>query len=144
MTTNEPPPSSGEPTPPTPPTPPSYGSAPQLPSYPSQEGAPPPPGYYPPNAPGGYGPPQSNKKAMWSMILGIISLLCCGIITGPVAIFLSSAAKKEIAASGGVQGGAGQAKAGLILGIIGIVGWLAYIVLVLSTGGFEFSTSTSS
>lgn len=77
------------------------------------------------------------------MILGIVSLFCCGVVTGPVAIILSTQAKNEIAASGGTQTGAGQAKAGLILGIIGVVGWIIYIAIVATSGGFEFSSSTS-
>ncbi|MCW2830602.1 MAG: hypothetical protein JWP31_1294 [Aeromicrobium sp.] len=63
------------------------------------------------------------------MIAGIVSLFCCGVILGPVAIALSTQAKNEIAATGGVQPGSGQAKAGLILGIVGIVGWVIFLVL---------------
>lgn len=145
MTTNEPPPYPGEPNPstndpqnPPPPAgePPSYGSAPPPPgAYPPPPagGYPPPPGGYPPPAPGGYGAPlESNKKALWSMITGIISLFCCGVVLGPVAIVLSNQAKSEIAATGGVQSGAGQAKAGFILGIIGIVGWVLFLLVRLS------------
>jgi hypothetical protein len=56
------------------------------------------------------------------MILGIVSLVCCGVglITGAGAIVLSIMSKKEIEASGGLQTGEGMATAGLILGIIGI------------------------
>ena len=127
MTTNEPPPEG----PPSTPTSglPSYGSTPPPPG-----GYPPPPGgHQPPPAPGGYGAPmENNKKALWSMITGIISLFCCGVVLGPVAIVLSNQAKAEIAATGGAQPGAGQAKAGFILGIIGIVGWLIVLVIRLS------------
>ncbi|WP_332663632.1 DUF4190 domain-containing protein [Aeromicrobium sp.] len=144
MTTNDPPPYPGEPNPSTnnpqnPPPLPSYGSTPEPPpgSYPPPPPGsypPPPPGGYPPPAPGGYGaPPESNKKALWSMITGIISLFCCGVVLGPVAIVLSNQAKSEIAATGGAQPGAGQAKAGLILGIIGIVGWVIFLLVRLST-----------
>jgi hypothetical protein len=77
--------------------------------------------------------PSSNQKALWSMILGIVSLLCCGVITGAAAIILSQQAKKEIAASGGLQSGSGQAQAGFILGIIGValtvLGLIGYAVL---------------
>jgi len=75
---------------------------------------PPPPGY------GGYAVPQQNKKALWAMILGIVSVLCCGIFAGIPAIILGNQAKGEIAASGGAQTGAGMAQAGFILGIISI------------------------
>lgn len=123
MTSNEPPPYPGQSNEPTPP--PSYGSTP-----PPAGGYPPPGGGYPPPAaPGGYGAPlESNKKALWSMILGIISILCCGLVTGPIAIVLANQAKGEIAATGGVQPGAGQAKAGFILGIIGIVLWVLGLI----------------
>ena len=108
-------------------TPPPYPSTPPPPAY----GAPPPPGYgYP--AGGGYAVPAGNKKALWSMILGILSLFCCGVVTGVVAIVLSQQAKREIAASGGMQRGAGQAQAGFILGIIGIVLSLLLAVSYLS------------
>jgi len=70
---------------------------------------------------GGAAVPAQNQKAMWSMIAGIVSLLCCGVILGIVAIILSIQGKKEIEASGGYQSGAGMAQAGLILGIVGIV-----------------------
>lgn len=93
---------------------------------------PPPP---PPGMPGGYGTggyaqPQNNKKALWSMILGIVGLVCCGLLAGIPALVLGSMAKKEIDASGGAQTGRGMATAGVVLGIIAIV------VSVLSIIGF--------
>jgi hypothetical protein len=83
--------------------------------------------------------PGSNKKALWSLILGILSLFCCGVVTGIVAIVLSQQAKQEIRASGGLQTGEGQAQAGLVLGIIGIAITVVGIVVVFASG--DFSTS---
>lgn len=40
--------------------------------------SPPPP---PPPGPGGYAMPQTNQKALWSMILGIIIALTTGAFT---------------------------------------------------------------
>ena len=81
---------------------------------------PPPPSYGGPTYGGSAAVPAGNNgKATASMVLGIVSLFCFGIVTGIIAIVLSVQAKKEIAASG--QGGASMAKAGLILGIIGVV-----------------------
>lgn len=71
------------------------------------------------------------------MILGILSLVCCGVITGIVAIVLSQQAKREIAASGGMQTGAGQAQAGFVLGIIGIALSVIGVVVVLGTRNFS-------
>lgn len=103
---------------------------------------PPPPGggSYPPPPPGGggYAQPQSNKKALWSMILGILGLVCCGVFAGVPALILGNMAKKEIAASGGAQTGGGMAKAGFILGIISIAMTVIYIILY-ATGALTFS-----
>ena len=122
--------SGGTPPPPPPPPPPPYGAPPGY-------GAPP-PGYgYP--AGGGYAVPGSNKKAMWSLILGILSLFCCGVVTGIAAIVLSQQAKQEIRASGGVQTGEGQAQAGLVLGIIGIAITVLGIVVFAASGNFSTS-----
>jgi hypothetical protein len=131
MTTNEPWPKSDDPS-----------STSGLPSYGSQ---PPPPGGYPPQAPGGYGAPaQTNKKALWSMILGIVSLVCCGFFAGIPAIILAMIGKKEIAASNGSQTGGGMATAGLILGIIAIAWSVIYLILVLvGAVDLDFSSSTS-
>ena len=129
--------SGATPPPPPPPPPPPYGSAPPPYGAPPGYGAPP-PGYGYPTA-GGYAVPGSNKKAMWSMILGILSLFCCGVVTGIAAIVLSQQAKQEIRASGGVQTGEGQAQAGLVLGIIGIA-ITGVGVLVFAASG-DFSTS---
>lgn len=118
MTTNEPP-FSNDPNQPggLPP----YGSGGDVP--------PPPPGGYG-YGDGGYGaPPEQNKKALWSMILGIIGIVCCGFFTGIPALILAQQAKKEIVASGGRQTGSGQATAGLVLGIISIVFGVIGIIL---------------
>lgn len=102
---------------------------------------PPPPGQ---PGPGGYGyqaVPQTNQKALWSMIVGLVSLVFCGIVLGIVAIVLGSSARKEIAASGGMQTGEGMAKAGVILGAIGIVVTIGVVVFVLTTGVFTTTTN---
>ncbi|MCK5890637.1 MAG: DUF4190 domain-containing protein [Aeromicrobium sp.] len=122
MSTNEPNDTSGLP---------SYGSTPP------PEGGYPPPGSYPPQAPGGYGmPSKTNGKAIASLVLGIVSLFCFGLITGILAIVFSRLATQEIESSQGTQTGAGMAKAGLIMGIIGLVLWAAYLLLVL-TGALD-------
>ena len=91
---------------------------------------PPPPGGYGYGVGPGYGdapPPGNNQKAVWSLVLGIIGLLCCGPLT-IAAIVLGNLAKAETAASG--QAGGGMAQAGFVLGILGLVLWLMYVVLV--------------
>ncbi len=100
-----------------------------------------------PSAPSGQpvGQPQTNKKAIWSLVTGILSVTCCGIFGAVAALILSNLAKKEIAASNGTQTGGGMATAGLVLGIISLIGTVIYIIL-LATGAatLDFSGSTSS
>ncbi|MGH2719497.1 MAG: DUF4190 domain-containing protein [Actinomycetota bacterium] len=98
----------------------------------------PPPGgppSYPPPGGYGYGPPappgsQSNGMALASLILGIVAIIANVIfIPSILAIIFGSRAMKNIAASGGAMGGAGMAKAGRILGIIGLIITLGVIIL---------------
>ncbi|HEX4470457.1 MAG TPA: DUF4190 domain-containing protein [Nocardioides sp.] len=81
----------------------------------------------PPPPPSGtpYGssqPAQANSsKATWSLVCGIIGLLCFGIILGPVAIVLGRQAQRE-----GRPGGI--AKAGEILGYVDVVFFVVGII----------------
>ena len=88
----------------------------------------------PPDASGryGYAQPKTNQKAIWSLVLGILGLVCCGFLAGIPALILGNMAKKEIAASGGAETGAGMAQAGFVLGIIAIVLGVLGLVLVLA------------
>lgn len=102
-----------------------------------------PPSYGDPLTPptGGY-PPAGNKKALWSMIVGIASLalgLFCGplIIGSVVAIVLGTIARGEIKRSNGAQTGAGQALTGIITGSIMVVLFVLAVIL-LATGVVEY------
>jgi hypothetical protein len=90
--------------------------------------------------PPGYQPPESNKKALWSLILGIVGLVCCG-FAAIAAIVLANQARNEIRMSGGAQTGGGQAQAGLILGIVGCALWALGLVFYLIVGIATSSTS---
>jgi len=106
------------------------------------EPPPPPPQYGAPQPPYGGMPQKTNTKAIWSLVLGIVGLLCCGFFTGIPAIILGNSAKKEIAASGGAETGAGMAQAGFILGIIALV--LMVLGIIAFAGGLvTLPTSTS-
>jgi hypothetical protein len=84
-----------------------------------------------------------------ALVVGIISPilgLCCAIIglVGIVAVVLGRNAQKEIAASNGRLTGEGMAKAGVILGIIGIslgvlMTILNVVLLVLGDGTIDFN-----
>jgi hypothetical protein len=112
--------------------PPAYGQ-PQ-PGY----GAPPPPAYGQPQY--GGGTPGSNQKALWSLILGILGLVCCGIFTGIPAMILGRSAQGEIARTG--QTGAGMAKAGFILGIVSVV-FTVLAILLYALGALSVNGSVS-
>ena len=102
---------------------------------------PPPPGGQYGGQPG-YGAPQAtNKKAIWSLVLGILGLVCCGFFTGIPALILGNNARKEIAAGQGT--GSGMATAGVVLGWISIAFGILYLILVL-TGNFYFNIDTGS
>lgn len=87
-------------------------------------------------------PPGNNKKAVWSLVLGILGLLCCGFFTGIPALILGKQAQNEIDASGGMQTGRGMATAGFVLGIIAIVFGVIGVILY-ATGALTFDTTTS-
>ncbi len=60
---------------------------------------PPPPPQYGAPMPGA--PGANHPRATLILVLGILSIPCCGLFTGIPAIILGNTAKKEIAASGG-------------------------------------------
>ena len=107
-----------------PPPPPAEGSPPPPPP-PDAPWQSPPPGPGQPGAPVGS---PTNQKATWALILGILGPLCCGIFTAIPALILGIVARKEIDASGGRQSGGGMAIAGIILGIVGIIVSVVFIV----------------
>ncbi len=102
-----------------------------------QGGTPPPPGA--PPFPNPVGPPTSqqiqyvqvaaaktNGYAIASLVLSLVGL--CG-IGSILAIVFGNMAKKEIAARG--EGGLGLAKAGIIIGWIGLAGVVLYVLVVI-------------
>jgi hypothetical protein len=107
-------------------------------SYGSQ---PPPPGYGAPV----YGPPPpSHPQATTILVLGILSLVLCGILGIPAWV-MGNRALREIDASGGAIGGRSQVQAGrvcgivatvfLILGVVFLVGLFALLIVgSVSTG----------
>jgi putative exporter of polyketide antibiotics len=113
-------------------------------SYSNQPPPPPPPGGYGGDQyGGGYAAPKTNQKAIWALVTGILSVICCGIFAGIPALILGNSAKKDIAASGGTQTGSGMAQAGFILGIISIALTALYLILLVTGhAGFHFNTNS--
>jgi hypothetical protein len=98
---------------------------------------PPPPAYGAP--PPGAAAAGNNSKALWSMILGIVGLVCCGLFAGVPAIILALSARKEIERTG--QAGSGMATAGLVLGVISVI-WGVISLILIATGNFYFNVGS--
>ena len=112
------------------------------PSQPPNQAYPPPP--YPPYQP--QQPYQPNpyfmpdprqaeveaaaKRATTAMILGIISLFCAGIVLGIIAIVMGAQARAVLSKA---QAPSGKALAGIILGIIGLVGAIIAMIFWFPT-----------
>lgn len=92
---------------------------------------------------GGYARPRTNQKAVWALVLGILSILCCGLFAGIPALVLGNGAKKDIAASGGAETGSGMAQAGVVLGIISLALTALYVILLV-TGVLTFPSGNTS
>lgn len=101
---------------------------------PPQQGYEPRPGYAAPGlgaAPGGFGPPNvmgaECKDAQTALIVSIVGFFCCGVVLGPVAIFLGLKAKNMIRMNPGMQGDQ-KATAAIAIGSLEIVIFLFYVL----------------
>ncbi|RAO41583.1 Peptidylprolyl isomerase [Micromonospora saelicesensis] len=89
------------------------------------------PGYAPPGYPPqypGYGypqPPKTNGMAIAAFVLALIGFTSC--ITAPIGAILGHVAQKQIRLSG--EGGAGMAKAAIIVGWI-LTGFLVLVIAI--------------
>jgi hypothetical protein len=103
---------------------------------------------YPPQPPygqqpyGGYPPPQNHPSATTSLVLGIISLVACGLLTGIPAMLMGRSALRDIRSQPGRYGGEGVARAGFWTGLVGTA-WSA-VVTVLVLGVFSFGGAVHS
>jgi len=68
----------------------------------------------------GQQPQTASTQAIIALVLGLLSLICCGIL-GPFAWYLGSQELKAIAAGSSPAAGEGLAKVGMILGILGTI-----------------------
>lgn len=63
--------------------------------------------------------PQNSGLAVWSLVLGILSLVCVGFLAGVPAVICGHVARSRIGKSAGAMSGEGLALAGLITGYVG-------------------------
>ena len=86
-----------------------------------------------PTAPVVPGPVSPSGKteplALWSFILSLVGLLCCGPVVAIGGIICGHLALSKFNQQPQLQG-RGLAMAGLIIGYLGAVGWLIYIVFM--------------
>ena len=112
----------------TPPPPPAGGWQPQVP-------------YGAPQLPA-YGPvPPDHPKATTVLVLGILSVVVCGVIA-PFAWVMGNQVIREIDASGGAVGGRSNANVGRILGMVVSILMIAVLVMGLAGIVVYFATST--
>ena len=82
--------------------------------------------------------PPNSSKATTSLVLGIVSIVLCGLFLGVPAMILSRQAKREIVESQGRLGGDGLATAGFVTGLIGTI-WSVLaailVVVLIAVGG---------
>ena len=75
---------------------------------------------------------EIKSQAVTSLIVGIISIFCCGIVLAPFAIYRGAKAKRLIDESGVGQEHRGMATAGFIIGIVSlalnVIGLVFYIL----------------
>ena len=88
------------------------------------------PSQYEGNAQGQYGSkPPGSDMATWSLVLGILSLLCIGMLGGIPGIIMGINAKNKLEATGHPTG---TATAGIVTSIIGSIFWLIVGLAMLS------------
>ena len=81
----------------------------------------------------------TEPLAIWSLVLGVLSLVCCGFILGIPAVICGHLALSKFQKDPQLQG-KGLATAGLIIGYVAIAFWLIYVVFF---GGASFIKSIS-
>jgi hypothetical protein len=84
--------------------------------------------------------PQTENKAVLSLVLGLSSLACIGVVAGLPAIVLGALARRDIDRSNGTLQGRALAVAGIISGLFGTgLG----VVMLLWLMGAAFAPSTT-
>lgn len=85
-----------------------------------------------PPIPGTPAQSKSSALAIWSLVLGILSLTCFSIFSAIPGVICGHKALSKIKRSGGALTGQGLAIGGLITGYIGIIWALVFIPIMLA------------
>lgn len=78
-----------------------------------------------------HGPKTNAPGAVQALVYGLVGLVFCGVILGPVALSKASSAKAAMAADP-TLGGEGLATAGTVLGIVDLVLFVVYLMIRVS------------
>ncbi|MEJ2157525.1 MAG: DUF4190 domain-containing protein [Desulfobacteraceae bacterium] len=65
-------------------------------------------------------PPRTSALAVWSLVLGILGLLCFSFLAGIPAVICGHMGRSKIKDSQGALKGEGMALAGIIMGYLGL------------------------
>ena len=106
---------------------------------------PPPPQYGAPQPPPGAVPPKKSGMAIAALVLGILGVIPCFwgcFVFSLLGVIFGRLGRKDIAESGGQKTGEGFAKAGFILGCVGIALGALYWILV-ATGAVDITYTSS-
>lgn len=76
--------------------------------------------------------PKNSPLAIWSLVLGILSLTCFSILSAIPGVICGHKALSKIKQSGGTLTGQGLAIAGLVTGYLGIVWAMIFIPMMLA------------
>ena len=76
-------------------------------------------------------PPKTSALAVWSLVLGILSLLCFTVFAGIPGVICGHKALSRIKKSGGTLSGQGLAIGGLVTGYLGIA-WAVVVIPLLA------------
>jgi hypothetical protein len=85
-----------------------------------------------PPLPGSASQPKNSALAIWSLVLGILSLTCFSIFSAIPGVICGHKALSRIKQSGGALTGQGLAIAGLVTGYLGILWALVVIPMMLA------------
>lgn len=83
--------------------------------------------------------PPNDGQAVAALVLSIAGLFVCPVIPSIIAIVLGRSAERRIKESRGTLGGEGLARAGWIIGIVGVVTGVLFVIIFLGIFVFSFA-----
>ena len=74
---------------------------------------------------------RTSSAAVGSFVFSLVGILCAGFITGVIAVILGASALSDISKDPQLQG-RGLATAGVIIGILDIIGWVIFMMVYVA------------